>query len=119
MRVSIILIVSLSLFITACEHKHSYVINPNNIKRLEIVKQDDSVFRIISSKEYSVFAHYWNNAIPEGLTKYYAQIRIRVTLQNDTVLNFRASGASIKFNNDSTYNIGNNLYFQKLWENAR
>lgn len=81
--------------------------------------QEDSVFRKVSPEEYSAFANQWNNAKAQGLIKYYAQFRIKVTLQNDSVMNFRASGASIKFNNDSTYEVDDKLYFQNLWKSAR
>jgi hypothetical protein len=104
--------------VSSCKERNEYAIDLDTVKFMEIRKYEEFSYKQIPVSEHSKFIEHWNNAKGTGLAKFSPRYHVRVTLQNDSLLNFRISGRSIKLKSDYTYQIEDEAFFDRLYRQA-
>lgn len=72
--------------------------------------------RLLTQKQYAEFAYRWNASKPLGADKYKMKYYVYVVLKSGSKRRFTISGSSIQEQDWTTYDVGDKLYFDKLWE---
>lgn len=92
----------------------------NDINYVEIVKVNfsdptKSLAKKMSEKQYAEFAQKWNTSKPLGADKYKMKYYVYLFLKNGTKRQFTINGPKIQEEHWLTFDIGDKLYFDKLW----
>lgn len=97
------------------------LIDTAEVNYVELVKVNfsepvKSQKKLLTKKQYSDFAVRWNASKPLGADKYKMKYYVYVILKNGSKRQFTISGSSIQEQDWMTHDIGDKLYFDKLWE---
>jgi hypothetical protein len=107
----------ISFFLSSCSSSFNekQALGKDNIQFIEIRKQFDTVSLRLTDDQAANFIESWNNASPQGPSKYLPQYLLTIHFKGDSSLSFSASGQLIKQTSDWAYSVGDKAYFQKLW----
>jgi hypothetical protein len=79
---------------------------------------EENIHQLLTSEQQRIFVEKWNTARSRGPCKYIARYWIDVYFKDKSKRTFRLNGASIKERNDYCYDIGDDKYGEKLWNEA-
>ena len=120
----VIMIIIVSNFVNACGQlqKNKNKMDIASVDSILIIKYLPNTVaktpRNLTSRQIKTFVTDWNNSVSHGMCKYFQEYRL-IVFQNDrTKRTFRANGKNIKEESDVCFNIGEDSYFNKLYENA-
>ncbi len=99
-------------------------IDTTQIKYVEIVKVDFSRKTLskskkLSKKQYLDFAKKWNSSKKLGVDKYKIKYFLYVFLKNGKKRQFTIRDKKIQEANWATFDIGDKLYFDKIWNGRK
>lgn len=97
------------------------LIDTADVNYVELVKVNftepvKSEKKLLTKAQYANFASKWNTSKYMGADKYKMKYYVYVILKNDSKRRFTISGSSIQEEDWATYDTGDKLYFDKLWE---
>lgn len=96
------------------------LIDTAEVNEVELVKVNftepvKSEKKLLTKKEYNDFASKWNASKYMGADKYKMKYYVYVIFKDGSKRQFTISGSSIQEQDWETHDIGDKLYFDKLW----
>lgn len=96
------------------------LIDTAEVNYVELVKVNfsepvKSPKKLLTKKQYSDFAVKWNASKPLGADKYKMTYYVYVILKDSSKRQFTISGSKVQEQDWMTHDIGDKLYFDKLW----
>jgi len=116
----IALLLSTAVVFSQGSEKRLVLIDTADVNYVELVKVNfsepvKSPKKLLTKKQYSDFAVKWNTSKALGADKYKMQYYVYVVLKNGSKRQFTISGSKVQEQDWMTYDIGDKLYFDKLW----
>jgi hypothetical protein len=118
------LLLFLSIKTVAQDPNYKRSIDTAQIKYAEIVKVDFlrktlSKPKKLTKKQYLDFAKKWNSSKKLGVDKYKIKYFLYLVLKNGKKRQFTIRDKKIQEANWATFDIGDKLYFDKIWNGRK
>lgn len=116
----IALLLSTAVVFSQGSEKRLVLIDTADVNYVELVKINfkepvKSEKKLLTKAQSADFASRWNSSIYMGADKYRMLYYVYVVLKNGSKRQFTISGPKVQEQDWMTYDIGDKLYFDKLW----